>query len=25
VAGQLAWHAGRLSDDCQGLPLRFSR
>ncbi|MCO1959105.1 dihydroorotase, partial [Pseudomonas aeruginosa] len=25
VSGQLAWHAGRLSDDCQGLPLRFSR
>ena len=24
VSGQLAWHAGRLSDDCQGLPLRFS-
>lgn len=25
VSGQLAWHAGLLSDDCQGLPLRFSR
>lgn len=23
VSGQLAWHAGRLSDDCQGLPCGF--
>ncbi|WP_337154268.1 dihydroorotase [Pseudomonas protegens] len=25
VSGQLAWHQGRLYDDCQGLPLRFTR
>ncbi len=25
VSGQLAWHAGQLDDDCQGLPLRFVR
>ncbi|NBF09600.1 dihydroorotase [Pseudomonas sp. Fl4BN1] len=25
VSGQLAWHQGRLYDDCQGLPLRFNR
>lgn len=25
VSGQLAWHAGRVNDDCQGLPLRFQR
>lgn len=25
VSGQLAWHEGRVRDDCQGLPLRFKR
>ncbi|CAD5376193.1 Dihydroorotase [Pseudomonas sp. OF001] len=25
VSGQLAWHRGRIQEDCQGLPLRFSR
>ncbi|MGE8414666.1 MAG: dihydroorotase [Pseudomonas sp.] len=25
VSGQLAWHQGRLNEDCQGLPLRFLR
>ncbi|WP_017903022.1 dihydroorotase [Pseudomonas asplenii] len=25
VSGQLAWHAGRLHDGCQGLPLQFLR
>lgn len=25
VSGQIAWHAGRLYDDCQGLPLQFIR
>lgn len=25
VSGQLAWHAGQLQPDCQGLPLRFMR
>jgi dihydroorotase len=25
VSGQLAWHAGQLQDDCQGLPLRYQR
>ncbi|HCL78116.1 dihydroorotase [Stutzerimonas nitrititolerans] len=25
VSGQLAWHEGRLHDDCQGLPLSFDR
>jgi len=25
VSGQVAWHAGRLEDDCQGLPLSFER
>ncbi|WP_347902827.1 dihydroorotase [Pseudomonas purpurea] len=25
VSGQIAWHAERLYDDCQGLPLRFMR
>lgn len=25
VSGQLAWHEGRLRNDCQGLPLRFKR
>lgn len=25
VSGQLAWHEGRVWDDCQGLPLRFTR
>ncbi|MFS1290386.1 dihydroorotase [Pseudomonas piscis] len=25
VSGQLAWHQGRLNEDCQGLPLRFTR
>ena len=24
VSGQLAWHQGRLFDDCQGLPLSFT-
>jgi len=23
VSGQLAWHAGQVQDDCQGLPLRY--
>ncbi|MFJ7797318.1 dihydroorotase [Pseudomonas sp. NPDC096950] len=25
VSGQIAWHANRLHDSCQGLPLRFMR
>lgn len=25
VSGQLAWHAGQVQDDCQGLPLRYKR
>jgi dihydroorotase len=25
VSGQIAWHANRLQDNCQGLPLRFMR
>jgi dihydroorotase len=25
VSGQIAWHANRLHDNCQGLPLRFMR
>lgn len=25
VSGQLAWHAGQVQDDCQGLPLRYRR
>ncbi|WP_071871564.1 dihydroorotase [Atopomonas hussainii] len=25
VSGQVAWHAGRVQDDCQGLPLLFQR
>lgn len=25
VSGQIAWHAERLNEDCQGLPLRFMR
>lgn len=25
VSGQLAWHAGQVQDDCQGLPLRYQR
>ena len=25
VSGQLAWHAGQVHDDCQGLPLRYQR
>ncbi|WP_025131567.1 dihydroorotase [Pseudomonas sp. PH1b] len=25
VSGQLAWHQGRLYDQCRGLPLRFNR
>ncbi|QLF92150.1 dihydroorotase [Pseudomonas sp. ABC1] len=25
VSGQLAWHGGRVQDDCQGLPLAFER
>jgi dihydroorotase len=25
VSGQLAWHQGRVQDDCQGLPLSFNR
>lgn len=25
VSGQIAWHAGRLNEGCQGLPLQFSR
>lgn len=25
VSGQLAWHEGRVQDDCQGLPLSFNR
>ncbi len=25
VSGQLAWHQGRIHDDCQGLPLSFHR
>lgn len=25
VSGQLAWHDGRVHDDCQGLPLSFNR
>ncbi|MFJ2685387.1 dihydroorotase [Pseudomonas sp. NPDC087342] len=25
VSGQIAWHANRLYDSCQGLPLRFMR
>jgi dihydroorotase len=25
VSGQLAWHEGRVHDDCQGLPLSFNR
>jgi dihydroorotase len=25
VSGQMAWHADRLCDGCQGLPLRFMR
>lgn len=25
VSGQLAWHAGQIRHDCQGLPMRFMR
>lgn len=25
VSGQLAWHAGQVQDDCQGLPMRYRR
>jgi dihydroorotase len=25
VSGQLAWHNGQVQDDCQGLPLRYTR
>lgn len=25
VSGQLAWHAGQVQGDCQGLPLRYQR
>ncbi|MNP52575.1 dihydroorotase [compost metagenome] len=25
VSGQVAWHQGRVQDDCVGLPLRFNR